>query len=205
MTATAAPAPLDVVHATLAPLRGAVQALLRSRYRHRGLGAAPLPAAGEAGRMTLAVRCDEQVLGTISVLFDGPRGLHADATFPHELAALRARGRRLCEFGRLAVQTDGGSHRTLAALLRAAHAAAMQAGAADTAVMEVHPRHVRFYERMAGATVQAAGGWNGTVQAPSVLMAVSLDDARRRIAAGGRRCRVQRALAQSGCSPWLRA
>jgi hypothetical protein len=39
-------------------------------------------------------------------------------------------------------------------------------------VMEVNPRHVKYYERMLGATVLAEARLNKAVNAPSVLLAI---------------------------------
>jgi hypothetical protein len=57
-----------------------------------------------------------ETIGTLSIRFDSPDGLLADDLFSPEIDALRAEGRRLCEFTKLAMDHVVKSKRVLASL-----------------------------------------------------------------------------------------
>jgi hypothetical protein len=148
------------------------QSLVGRRYGQRGLrvGMAGEP---EPGLTALEAHDGRRLVGTLSVRMDGPDGLAADATFPEELLRLRAKGRRLCEFTRLALEPNQQSKPALAGLFHMAHLLAHRVKGADLLVMEVHPRHAPFYRRMLGAK-RLELGENASVEAPSVLMCLDL-------------------------------
>ena len=127
-----------------------------------------------AQRYTLTAASRSQTLGTITVGLDGPEGLNCDALFAEEVHALRAAGLRLCEFTRLAVDAAAQSRQVLAALFHAAYLVAYRIGGFDRLLIEVHPRHVRVYERMFGACVVGAQRHHPGVDAPAVLLSLDL-------------------------------
>lgn len=159
--------------------RAAANALLRQRYSWRGYDAVSLPAPGVGHCLPLTATRDGEVIGTLTVNFDSDRGLNCDDTFPEELTALRARGERLCEFTKLAVETDSASAQVLAALFHVAFLAARHLERVDLLLLEVNPRHVRYYQRMLGACVIAQTRMNRRVSAPAVLLAMATDDVRK--------------------------
>ncbi|MFY8018268.1 MAG: N-acyl amino acid synthase FeeM domain-containing protein, partial [Inhella sp.] len=122
---------------------------------------------------TLQAQDGRRLVGTLSVRMDGPDGLAADATFPEELLRLRAKGRVLCEFTRLAVEGELPSKPVLAGLFHLAYLYAQRIKGADLLVMEVHPRHAPFYRRMLGAK-KLEIGQNQSVEAPAVLLCLDL-------------------------------
>ena len=67
-----------------------------------------------------------------------------------EIAGLRRIGRTICEFSRLAVDPDYSSRQLLTLLFSSAHQYALTWFGATDAVIEVNPRHARFYEREFG-------------------------------------------------------
>ncbi|WP_374657979.1 long-chain N-acyl amino acid synthase [Inhella sp.] len=148
------------------------QNLVGRRYGQRGLRVGPA-GSPEPGLTTLEAHDGRRLVGTLSVRMDGPDGLAADASFPEELLALRAKGRRLCEFTRFAMDMENSSKHALASLFHLAHLVAHHIKQADLLVMEVHPRHAPFYRRMLGAR-RLQVGQNETVQAPSVLLCLDL-------------------------------
>lgn len=156
----------------------ALQALVRARYGWRGLR---VQGPGRAS-LTLAACEGRRVVATLGVALDGPAGLAADDTFAPEVARLR-RSHRLCEFTRLA--SEGGPRATplLAVLLHTAWVAAHRLHAADVVLMEVHPRHARFYERQLGCRRMAGERPNRHVQAPAVLLAAEAGPVRQRLRA----------------------
>lgn len=150
--------------------RSRVNNLLKDRYAWRGYQQPALPTDPGVHRFTLTAVEDDVVIGTITVSFDGAQRLGADEAFGPELAALRADGRRICEFTKLAIDPVSGTKRVLATLFHVAYIVAHRIRGYDMLVMEVNPRHVRYYERMLGARVLASERINKSVNAPAVML-----------------------------------
>lgn len=155
------------------------QSLVGRRYGQRGLRVSPAESP-EPGLATLQAHDGRRLVGTLSVRIDGIDGLAADATFPEELLRLRAKGRKLCEFTRLAVEGELPSKPALAGLFHLAYLYAQRIKGADLLVMEVHPRHAPFYRRMLGAKRLQLGD-NASVDAPSVLLCLDLSHVQEQI------------------------
>jgi hypothetical protein len=152
--------------------RGLVSTLLKSRYLWRGYQTNGLGQDQPTQRFTLAAIENNQTIGTITVAFDGPGKLAADDTFPGEVGALRQDGRRLAEFTKLAIDPTVGTKRVLAALFHVAYIVACRIRGFETLLIEVNPRHVRYYERMLGYQVLGGVRINRSVNAPAVLLTV---------------------------------
>ena len=150
--------------------RDSANALLKNRYSWRGYQSVSLPSDQTANRITLSAVEEDATIGTITVGLDGPQGLNSDDIFNEEVSALRAEGRRVCEFTKLAVDPITGTKRVLSALFHVAIVVAHRIRKYDTIVIEVNPRHVRYYERMLGFRVIAPARLNRSVNAPAVLM-----------------------------------
>ncbi|HRD83684.1 MAG TPA: long-chain N-acyl amino acid synthase [Rubrivivax sp.] len=150
--------------------RTSASLLLKNRYSWRGYQTVSLPTDQTANRITLSAVEDEATIGTITVGLDGPEGLNSEDVFGDEIAALRAEGRRVCEFTKLAVDPITGTKRVLSALFHVAYVVAHRIRKYDTLVIEVNPRHVRYYERMLGFRVIAPARMNRSVNAPAVLL-----------------------------------
>jgi len=150
--------------------RSRVNSLLKDRYGWRGYQQPALPTDPGVHRFTLTAVEDEVVIGTITVSFDGAQRLGADDAFGAELAAMRAQGCRICEFTKLAIDPVSGTKRVLATLFHVAYIVAHRIRGFDMLVMEVNPRHVRYYERMLGVRVLADERINTSVNAPAVLL-----------------------------------
>lgn len=181
------PALFRIEWASVRSVRESADRLLKARYGSRGYHAVGLPRDQTADRMTLTATDGRQTIGTITVGLDGSAGLAAADTFPEEIAALRARGLRLCEFSKLAAEPSAGGKRLLATLFHVAYLVAHRIRAADTLVMEVNPRHVGFYCRMLGARPIGGVRQNRTVNAPAVLLRVDFAEVAAEIAAVGGR------------------
>lgn len=151
-------------------LRSMVDGLLKSRYGWRGYRQVSLPTDQSVNRFTLAAIEGEATIGTITVGFDGDMGIAAESTFADEVAVMRAGGRRICEFTKLAIDPTVGSKRVLAALFHVAYIVAHRIRRFDTLVIEVNPRHAGYYQRMLGMRVVAEPRLNTSVNAPSVLL-----------------------------------
>ena len=161
--------------------RRLVESLLKSRYSWRGYKAVRLPTDQSVTKFTLAAVEDEATIGSITVSFDSAAGLSVDEAFRPEVDALRHQGRRICEFVRLAVDPTVGTKRVLAALFHVAYIVAHRIRGYDTLLIEVNPRHVRYYERMLGFRALAGERMNESVDAPAVLLGVDFSYVMRQI------------------------
>jgi hypothetical protein len=168
-------------------VRNSAEGLLRLRYAWRGYQAVSLPADQTVNKITLTALEQDATIGTITVSLDGPEGLAADDIFGAELRALRDEGRRICEFTKLAVDPIASSKRVLAALFHVAYVVSHRMRGFDTIVIEVNPRHVRYYERALGFRVLGEERLNRRVNAPAVLLAADFDYIREQIGAFGGR------------------
>ena len=155
--------------------------LLSKRYGWRGYGAVRLPAIGTDSHVTLAATHEGETMGTMTVGFDGPGQMNSDVVFGPELQGLRYAGRRVCEFTKLAIDPLIGSKRVLAGLFHVAYIVAFRLRHVDTLVMEVNPRHVRYYQRMLGADVIGDERLNVKVNAPAVLLSLEFTYVRDQI------------------------
>ena len=150
--------------------RGMVNSLLKNRYGFRGYQEVSLPTDRSVQKFTLSAVEEDAVIGTITVSFDGPKRLSADEAFAPEVELLRSQGRRLCEFTKLAVDPLVGTKRVLASLFHVAYIVAHRIRGHDMLLIEVNPRHVRYYERMLGFTAMSEERMNRSVNAPAVLL-----------------------------------
>lgn len=167
--------------ADTASRRSLATRLLEHRYLWRGYQQVALPTDQSVYRFSLAAIERDTIIGTITVSMDGPHGLSADDAFAPELNELRAEGHRVCEFGKLAIDPITGSKRVLAALFHVAYIVAHRVRGFDTLVIEVNPRHVKYYERMLGLTALGAERLNRAVRAPAVLLSTPFSEIMRQI------------------------
>lgn len=125
----------------------------------------------DPNRITLlASGNDNEAIGTLSVGLDSPMGLFADEMYHEELDTLRSQGRRLCEYNRLAIDPKIKSKRIIASLFHIAYLYPYGIFGHTDGVIEVNPRHVKFYERMLGFTQIGPERTCPRVNAPAVLL-----------------------------------
>jgi len=155
--------------------RRAAEELVRRRYAWRGYQAANDCANAEAAgeRVTLLAEKEGRLLGTVTVRPDAP--LLAEKTYGGEIERLRQGGRRVGELVKFAVEEGADWKAAMDALGQSAYLVARVIHALTDVVIEVNPRHVRFYRRVFGFAVAAAGRLCIRVGAPSVLMQLDLD------------------------------
>ena len=154
--------------------RSSANILIHRMYATRGYVSRSLPDEASASRITLVASEHESAVATITVGFDSPDGLHVDALFSEEVAALRQAGHRVCEFTRLAIDPFVRSRQVLASLFNVAYIHAHRVMGCDTLLIEVNPRHVLYYERMLGFKVMAPQRHSHRVGAPAVLLGIDL-------------------------------
>jgi len=170
--------------------------LVRRQYASRGYFADTEhpddPASGIAKRASVILaRNRGRALGTVTVVIDSPAGLFADEGNREFIEPLRRKGRRLSELVRLAVSHQRGtdSRKVLAALFNAAHGIGV-ANRLDDVLIEVNPRHVGFYRRALCFEVAADASVCPRVNAPSVLLRMSVTDLTQKIGS------LERAIAE---------
>lgn len=158
--------------------------LIEKRYAWRGYPLAP--ERDEPGGVTLVAYDGTSARATISVRFDGPQGLSADELYRTELDPLRAGGARLCEFTRLAVEIGTESRELLAMIFHVAYMYAHRLRDCSDLLIEVNPRHERFYRRMLGfRRLGPARACPRVGGAPAVLLWLPLAHAQNQIALHG--------------------
>ena len=157
--------------------------LIQKMYGWRGYAASGPQAA--PNRVTLMASDLEKALATITVGFDSPDGLMVEELYREDLAPLRARGARLCEFTKLAVDRNEQSREVLAMMFHIAYMYARRIHLCTDLVIEVNPRHVRFYERMLGFRQLGPERICPRVGAPAVLLWLDLSYAGSQIEAHG--------------------
>ena len=129
----------------------------------------------EQNRVTLAAWHYEEVVATLTLRRDSPIGLLADAHYGNVLDGLRGPDRVVCEVSRLAIDPDFSSRDLLNNLFSAALDYGREHFSASDAVMEVNPRHVRYYERCLGFQQIGDVCRCLRVDAPAVLMHQEID------------------------------
>lgn len=165
---------------------GCAHSLVARRYADRGYAGTQLSTHSEEALIVCSAFQGERTVGTIGVRFPSEQGLNADAIFGAELAALRAGGMSICEFGRLALDEDASDNKqVLARLFHLAYLHAHRLAGCELLVIEVNPRHVAFYRRMLGFKVLSEARLNPRVNAPAVLLSLDLMHAREQIACFG--------------------
>jgi hypothetical protein len=155
--------------------RDEAEDLVFRQYSSRGYqvaepGSEPHAPRSRARRESVVIaRSAGRVVGTVTVGIDSPNGLLVDEGSRERVDTFRARGHRLGEVVRLAVDPAADSRCVLAALFNAAHGV-MEANRLDHVFIEVNPRHVSFYERALCFEVEGEERMCPRVQAPSLLL-----------------------------------
>lgn len=158
----------EVHLATSQKLRAAADSLVRKRYSWRGYSVEDSPPCN-ANRITMAVQAGGQTVGTMTPCLDTGGGLPADENFRDQLDLLRARGHRLAEASRLAID-DGAPKKVFASLIHLAVIFAYDISDFTDWVIEVNPRHAVFYRRMLGFRQLCDERVCSRVNAPGVLL-----------------------------------
>ncbi len=150
---------------------GMASKLVRRMYAWRGYDTESIGYQEEdANRVTLAAWLAGEVVATLTLGRDSAAGLLADALYSKELDSLRHPDRVFCEVSRLAVAPDYSAPGLLTTLFQAALRYGKEVFAASDAVMEVNPRHARYYQSRMGFTQIGALRQCERVSAPAVLM-----------------------------------
>jgi hypothetical protein len=154
--------------------RDQAASLVKRRYSSRGYHVSNRKAL-DPYLFTFVAYNSGDLVGTVSLRLDSNSGLSADELYKHEIDALRRPESRLCEFTRLAIDVNAASKSVLASLFHTAYLFAYRARGYDSAVIEVNPRHVVFYERALGFRIIGPERLSPRVNAPAVLLCVGFD------------------------------
>lgn len=160
--------------------------LIRRRYAWRGYSVDD-PAPQAPARIGIAAHDANGIVGTVTVGLDSPEGLFIDGLYADVADRLRAEGRRLAEFTRLAIDNNVNSKPLLAALFHIAYICARRIHACTDLLIEVNPRHAAFYRRMLGFEVLGETRSDPRVGAPAQLLRICLEWGQREIARMGGR------------------
>lgn len=166
--------------ATCAEQLEAAAELVRRRYSGRGYCVDGIPEAEAAPRVTLLAQKDEQLLGTLTVR-PGPRGLLAEQAYAAEIRGMRRAGLRVGELTKLALEERCDWKAALDALVQSAYLVTRFMHALSHVVIEVNPRHARFYDQGLGFVLAAGERFCDRVGAPSVLMQLDLEQFGKRL------------------------
>jgi hypothetical protein len=183
-------------------VRREAEAIVTRRYVSRGYRTSATMISTNVS--TFAAYDEGRLAGTVSLRLDSKDGLNADLLYHEEIERLRAKGYKICEFTRLAVDTSRVSKPVLAGLFHTVYLYAQNLRGFNFVVIEVNPRHVEYYERQLGFSVLGEQRENPRVEAPAVLMGVSFDviaDNLHRHAGKGKRPSSSRSFYVHGFSP----
>lgn len=153
--------------------RNTASMLISRMYAWRGYSGDHKP-TDDPNRITLTATDKGDVVGTLSIGIDSEVGLMADEIFKEELDAHRQRGAKLCEFTKFAFDPSVRSKTALANVFHLAVIYARDMHGCTDIVIEVNPRHRRFYERMLGFRKEGELKTNPRVDAPAYLLRVNL-------------------------------
>lgn len=167
--------------------RHSANALVGRLYASRGYQSTALPDEETLNLKTFLASDHNEAIGTLSIRLDSGGGLLVDESFATEARRLRASGRRICEFTKLAMDRRARSPRLLASMFHVAYIYAHRINKVHDLLIEVNPRHVRYYESMLGFRIAGPQRHNARVGAPAVLLSLDLRHARDQIARFGGR------------------
>lgn len=155
--------------------------LLNRMYSSRGYrGGHQVPAGPHS--MTFTATCQDDVVGTLTLTIDSGLGLAADRTFNDRIERFRmAPGARLCELTKFAFDTSTPARPRLAALFHLIFIYGTMHYDCTDLLIEVNPRHRRFYQVMLGFAAVGEERINAAVNAPSQLMWLHVADIRSEI------------------------
>ena len=174
--ALSGPRSVDIRPARTPKQHGQTNSLVQRMYAWRGYRSeVRRQPFDEQNRVTLAAWHYEEVVATLTLRRDSPTGLLADAHYGNVLDGLRGPDRVVCEVSRLAIDPDFSSRDLLNTLFSAALDYGREHFSASDAVMEVNPRHVRYYERCLGFQQIGDVCRCLRVDAPAVLMHQEID------------------------------
>jgi hypothetical protein len=144
--------------------------LINHRYSWRGYGHDHRIPAG-SHHVTFTAEVDGEIVGTITLAVDSPKGLAIDRTFKDEIDKFRAMPTiKVCELTKFAFCPQVQSKKVMAALFHIVFVYGRRTYGSTDLFIEVNRRHVRFYEAMLGFRPVCEPRMNEAVSAGAQLM-----------------------------------
>ena len=154
--------------------RNSASMLINKMYAWRGY-AGTHRLTDDPNRITLTASGQHgEAVGTVTLGLDCPVGLLCDEIFKEEVDEYRKAGARVCELTKLAFDPKVQSKEALASLFHLAVIYARDLHNCTDILIEVNPRHRRFYEHMLGFKRHGEARTNTRVNAPAYLLGVNL-------------------------------
>ena len=161
--------------------RSTANMLINKMYSWRGYVASGLP-VGNRSHISLVATEHNHAVGTLTLTIDSATsGLLADESYQKEIDRLRTAHRHVCELTKLAIGQRDYSRFILAALFHMGFIHARYLFGCTDLVIEVNPRHVRYYLHMFGGKVIGREKFCPRVNAPAVLLNLQLAYAEKQI------------------------
>lgn len=149
----------------------AADSLVRRMYAWRGyLVNRQFSGLHDPDRTTLAAWMDHELVATITLTRDNGRSLLCETLYPNEIAKLRVSTPKICEYSRLATDREFSSPALLENFFRTAYNYARTHFGSTDAVVEINPRHSRYYERELGFSRIGERRVCPRVDAPAILL-----------------------------------
>jgi len=188
---SAASSPMEVVIAQSQAQRTLAWGLAARRYAWRRYEfpdvLVPFPDVRRAPHYTtlLALQHGEPV-ATVTIGVDNAAGLLVDEVNRREVDALRARGARVAEFVRFAIEDAVDSKKVWIAILESLGSLCLSVYRVSDMLVEVNPRHVAFYRRVFGFEQIGPERTCLRVGAPSVLLRLTTAQVQQKLGIGAR-------------------
>lgn len=161
--------------------RGRANVVVNRQYGVRGYGSSH-KVGSHSSSVVFCASTSSHVFGTITLTVDSQQGLASDRTFPAEIAKLRETpGTVLTELTKFAFDPSPDSRPFLASLFHIVYLYGTERFCGTDLLIEVNPRHVRFYELMLGFQRVGKLKDNEAVGAASQLMHLKVSDIGRQI------------------------
>lgn len=91
----------------------------------------------------------QEIVGTLSIVVDGEKGLPCNELFSEELSSLRQKGAKVAEVIRLAISDDyKNSKEILLGMFNLVCNYVKNVAQCSDLIIEVNPRHVKYYQRL---------------------------------------------------------
>jgi hypothetical protein len=135
----------------------------------------------DPNRIALVIYDSEHAIATATLGLDSEIGLLVDELYRDESERLRREGRHLCEMTKLAVEHVVRSKQVLASLFHISLISAHHLHDRDDCLIEINPRHVKFYEAMLGFEPIGETKMCRRVNAPARLLRLDLGRADAKI------------------------
>lgn len=156
--------------------RASASSLINKRYSWRGYGDNhDLVANGQCS--TFVAMMEGAPVGTLSLTVDNGNHLAAETSFSDVIVDIRSTpGVKLCELTKFAFSSKSTPMNILASLFHAIFVYGTIRYECTDLLIEVNPRHIRFYETMLGFSKVGTMRTNASVSAPSQLMRLKVSD-----------------------------